>query len=316
MMAEAKTEATKPVSSKQERLIMYAAWAAVAVAFMLVLVKLGAWLLTGAVGILATFVDSLLDLCASGINMLAIRYALQAPDAEHRFGHGKAEALAGLAQGVFIASSALFLLVFALERVVNPEILVELELGLGVMAFSLLMTGCLVLAQRYVVRETGSLAVKADSLHYSADLLSGLAVILGMVLYWAGWLYADPVIAVLISIWILITALGLLHESTQHLLDRELPDEQREQIIALALAVEGVIELHDLRTRQSGQQRFIQLHITMAGDISLAQAHAIGEEVERRIMAEFNSAEVLVHHDPLKSDPLEPEQLNSGARES
>lgn len=316
MTVGSKTSAARAASSQQERLIMYAAWAAVAVAFALVLVKLGAWLLTGAVGILATFVDSLLDLCASGINMLAIRYALQEADAEHRFGHGKAEALAGLAQGLFIASSALFLLVFALERIVNPEIIVELELGLGVMAFSLLVTGCLVLAQRYVVRKTGSLAVKADSLHYSADLLSGLAVILGMVLYWSGWLYADPVIAVLISLWILKTALSLLYESTQHLLDRELPDEQRERIIALASAVEGVLELHDLRTRQSGQQCFIQLHVSMAGEISLAQAHVIGEEVERCIMAEFSSAEVLVHHDPFVPEQLGPEPLLSDSNKS
>ena len=290
--------ATSGTRTRAERLILLAGWASISVAVTLLLAKLVAWFMTGSVGVLAALVDSLLDLLASVINLIAIRYAMVPPDDEHKFGHGKAEALAGLGQSTFIASSALFLFVFSVERIVNPELIVELTLGSAVMGLSLILTALLVSFQRYVVNKTGSVAIKADSLHYSADFLSNSGVLLGLALYYWGWLYADPIIALLIAVFIFKSALEIGHESVQLLLDRELPMSEQEKIDEIAASYPGVIEVHDIRTRRSGPTKFIQLHLVMDGNMTLSAAHALSDEVESALRAEFEGADILIHQDP------------------
>ncbi|WP_068760120.1 cation diffusion facilitator family transporter, partial [Oleiphilus sp. HI0128] len=262
------------------------------------ILKIYAWIVTGSMGVLAALVDSLLDLAASLINMFAVRYALEPADEEHRFGHGKAESLAGLGQAIFIGSSAIFLLMYTVERIFNPELIESPEIGTWVMLFSMALTLVLVAYQRYVVRKTNSIAVKADSLHYSADLVTNAGILLGLALYYMGWLYSDPIIALLIGLYILKCAIEIGYEAIQLLLDRELPDEEINQIESLACEHENVIEIHDLRTRQSGQTKFIQFHLVMDGNMTLLAAHDLADEVHDKIKEFFPQSDIIIHQDP------------------
>lgn len=284
--------------TKSEKLIILASRASVLVAVCLLTMKFYAWVMTGSMGILAALVDSLLDLCASLINMAAVRYAMEPADKEHRFGHGKAEALAGLGQATFIASSAIFLIIYTLERIINPELIESPEIGTWVMFVSLGITMLLVTYQRYVVKMTGSVAIKADSLHYFTDILTNIGILVGIGLYYLGWLYADPIIAMLIGVFIFKSAYEIAYESVQLLLDRELPDEDQEKIMDIVLNHPFVIEVHDLRTRQSGQTKFIQFHMVLNGTITLLEAHKLSDQVHHAVQVAFPEADIFIHQDP------------------
>ena len=187
---------------RRAQLLRLATGASVTVAGVLIVGKLAAWLATGSVTVLASLVDSLMDAVASLINLIAVRYSLQPADDDHRFGHGKAEALAGLGQATFIAGSALFLLLEAVNRLVNPAPLEAVTAGIGVMAFAVVATLVLLGIQRHVIRLTASTAIKADSLHYATDLATNLTTILALVLASLGWDGADPLFALAIAIYI------------------------------------------------------------------------------------------------------------------
>jgi ferrous-iron efflux pump FieF len=286
------------LSKKSEILIVFATKASVFVAFILLIVKYYAWFETGSIGVLAALVDSLLDLGASLINMFAVRYALIPADDEHKFGHGKAEALAGLGQALFIVSSAVFLIIYTFERIINPKQLESFDIGLSIIVFSMALTFILVAYQRYVVKLTGSIAVKADSVHYSTDLISNAGILVGFGLAYLGWIYSDPIIGLLIGVYILKSALEIGYESVQLLIDRELPEEEQQLIHKLATKHSDVIEVHDVRTRQSGHTKFIQLHLVLDGGLTLLEAHVVSDEVERNIRKEFQYADILIHQDP------------------
>lgn len=282
-----------------DRLKRRAAVASVTVAMVLIAAKAAAWLTTGSVSLLSTLIDSALDLAASLINLIAIRQALQPADEEHRFGHGKAEPLAGLAQSGFVLGSAGFLLVHAGERLVRPTPVTNTEVGYAVMAMSIVLTMGLVLYQRFVVRRTGSLAISADSLHYSVDLLSNLGVMFALGLSSQfGWLWADPLVAIGIGLFILRSAWQILKQSLNLLMDRELPDEDRERIRRIARSHPEVIDIHDLRTRSSGTHVFIQFHLELDGNMTLLDAHTIADQVMNELERAFPDAEVLIHEDP------------------
>lgn len=287
------------VPETSAKLMKLATGAAVATAAMLIAVKFAAWLVTDSVAILSTLVDSLLDVFASAINLVAVRQALQPADREHRFGHGKAEALAGLGQSAFIAGSAVFLLLAAGQRLFAPVALKNGAVGLGVMAFSILATLALVQLQRYVIRRTNSLAIQADSLHYVGDVLVNGAVVVSILLTTTlGWVYADPLFAAAIAVYILRNSWKIAMASLDILMDRELPDEDRERIRDIVRANGDVRDLHDLRTRRSGQQIFIQMHLEMDPTLTLVRAHEISDEVEAQVRDAFPDAEVLIHQDP------------------
>lgn len=281
------------------QLMRRATYAAVAVAVVLIVVKLIAWLATDSVAMLSTLVDSTLDAFASFANLIAVRHALTPADDEHRFGHGKAEALSGLGQAAFIAGSAVFLLLAAGQRLLHPRPIEHEVAGIAVMVFSLVLTVGLVLYQTYAKRRTGSLAIAADALHYLGDILGNIAVIAALLLTAGlGWLWADPVFGAAIALFLLHSSWSIVRQSLDVLMDRELPDEDRSKIELLALAHDEVFEVHDLRTRSSGQQVFIQFHLVMQPDMSLREAHRIGDEVEAAILKAYPEAEVLVHLDP------------------
>jgi len=280
------------------RLMRLATYASVFTAAILIVAKLAAWIMTDAVSLLATLIDSCLDAVASVINLLAVHHALQPADAKHRFGHGKAESLAGLGQAAFITGSAFFLLLEGFQRLLHPQPLEVVAVGIWVMVFSIIATLGLVSLQTHVVKRTGSSAVRADSLHYKTDLFVNASVIAALLLTAYGWPGFDPVFAIAISLYILHSAWEIGHEAAQLLMDHELPDEDRQRIRDIVLQHPEARGIHDLRTRKSGTTVFIQLHLELDDELSLVQAHAISDEVEARIGAAYPNAEIIIHEDP------------------
>lgn len=288
-----------PLSTEHsERLMRRAGVAAVAVALVLIVIKLVAWEMTNSVSLLASLIDSFLDVLASGLNLIAIRYALIPPDDDHRWGHGKAEAVSGLAQAAFIGGSSLFLFLQAGRHLIEGTPPIELDVGLWVMGVSLLLTLALVLYQRHVLRQADSLAIEADSLHYVTDILTNLAVILALGLASLGWSIADPILAILIGLYILRAALLIGRKSFHHLMDQELPDDEREQILAVALKDSRVLGVHGLKTRRSGPRYVIQMHLELDGALSLIEAHRIADQVETNIRDAYPGADIITHQDP------------------
>ncbi len=290
-----------------------ATYASVSVASVLILAKTGAWLFTESVSLLSSLVDSLLDAGASIVNLLAVRHALQPADREHRFGHGKAEPLAGLAQSAFIAGSGIFLLLESADRLINPMPVENGAVGIAVMVLAIVLTLGLVLFQRYVVKKTNSVAIAADSLHYRVDILVNAAVIVSLVLAsYQGWLLADPLFAIAIVAYMAWGSLSIARESINSLMDRELPDEDRIRIRDIAMGHPEVLDVHDMRTRTAGPDTFIQLHLELPGHLLLEEAHRISDEVMYRVEDAFPNAEVLIHQDPEGVDERRDEIEASG----
>ena len=286
-----------------------AAWASVSVSLFLVGIKAFAYFASHSVAMLASLADSALDLFTSSINLIAIRQALTPADAEHRFGHGKAEPLAGLAQGAFITASALFLVIQAVNRILAPEPIEHSIAALVVMCVAIACAIGLILYERQVVAKTGSLAVEADQTHYFGDLATNIGVVLALLLSsFLGWTLADPLIAIAVSGVMLWTALGVGRQSFNQLMDRELPDEERARICRIAQSHRAVKNVHDLKTRMAGLSTFIQLHLALDPEISLAQAHVISDAVERALLDAYPGAEVIIHQDPagLEPEPMLP----------
>ncbi|MCX7354607.1 MAG: cation diffusion facilitator family transporter [Alphaproteobacteria bacterium] len=289
----------RETSAEHGRLMRRATYASVSVAAILIGLKFAAWLATGSVSMLATLVDSMLDAVASLVNLFAVRQALTPADREHRFGHGKAEPLAGLIQSAFIAGSALFLLVEVARRFVHPQAVEEGGLALVVMAVSVVMTLGLVTFQRYVVRKTASLAITADKLHYLGDMLANISVAVALILATQFGLHlADPIFGAIIAVYIVWSAWEIIRQSLDQLMDRELPDEERTRIREIALSHPEVRGVHDLRTRASGRDKFIQLHIELERLATLARAHEVSAAVEAKLREAFPGAEVIIHQDP------------------
>ncbi|CAE6919249.1 CDF family cation-efflux transporter FieF [Vibrio sp. B1FLJ16] len=281
------------------RLVTAAAWTAAIVATLLLLVKVITWWVTGSVSLLASLIDSMLDIAASVVNLVVVRYALQPADREHAFGHGKAESLAALAQAMFISGSAVFLILNGIERFFRPQALHTPELGVYVSLFAMVVTLGLVTFQKYVVRVTGSQAIAADSLHYQTDLYMNGAIMVALGLSYFGVTQADAVFAVGIGLFIFYSAFKMVSEAIQTLLDRKLPDEELDQIRSECLSVKGVLGVHQLRTRMSGPTRFIQLHLELDDNLRLIEAHYIADKVEENLLAAFPGADVLIHQDPI-----------------
>jgi ferrous-iron efflux pump FieF len=288
-----------PVPPEQrERLLRRATAASAALAIALAAGKAAAWSLTGSVALLASLVDSALDAGASLITAFAVRYSLKPPDAEHRFGHGKSEALAGLAQATLIGASATFLIVHAIRRFADPRPLSSIPVGIGMMLASIAATSALVLYQRHVLRATGSNAIRADALHYVSDLATNVATLAALWLASRGMTRLDPIFAVAIALSTLYGAAHIARDTLRVLMDRELPPEIQERIRNIALAHDEVKGVHDLRTRMSGPTMLIQLHLEMDGGLQLSDAHRISDEVERAILAAYPGSDVVIHEDP------------------
>jgi ferrous-iron efflux pump FieF len=282
-----------------QQLRIYATYASLGVAAVLIAAKLVVWISTGSVALLSSLVDSLVDAAASLVNFFAVRHATVPADREHRFGHGKAEPLAALGQSAFLVGSAVLLMFEAVRRLVSPAPVAAAGFGIAVMVFSIILTIGLVTYQRHVVRRTGSLAIGADELHYRGDLLlnGGVIATLAITSLFSVPLL-DPVFGAAVGLWIIYSAVKIARLSLTQLMDREMPDEERAQVRAIAESHPEVTAVHDIRTRIAGPTTFIQLHIEMDGAMNLLHAHEVSDAVEARLRRAFPHAEIMIHEDP------------------
>lgn len=288
------------MAADTQRLMKAATVASTGVAVLMVVGKTGAWLATGSVSMLSSLVDSALDLVSSLITFFAVRTALTPADAEHRFGHGKAEALAGLAQAGFITASGIALLLTVADRFLRPQPVREEGIGLAMSAVAIVITIALVSFQTYVARRTRSIAIAADRAHYLTDIVGTLAA--GAAIYLSGRFdepMIDTVVAGLVALYLMRGAWGVARGSLDVLMDRELPEAERQKVIDIARAHPEVRGVHDLRTRSSGLTKFIQLHIELDPTLGFVPAHAIGDRIEAEIEKAFPGAEIILHVDPL-----------------
>ena len=282
------------------RLQRAASYTSLSVALLLVGAKIWGWQQTSSVALLSSLVDSFLDVMASGITVVAVRVALRPADSEHRFGHGKAEGLAALAQSLIITASAIYVLTEAIERLFVPQAIAKPEIGVGVMALSIVLTTCLVLFQNSVVKKTGSMAISADAMHYRADLFVNVGVLAAIPLTnLTGITYIDPMVGIAIAVYILFGTFEMGSNALDVLLDRELSHEKRKRIEAVAREHPAVKGFHDLRTRFGGNRYFIQFHLELDPDMTLLHAHLIMDEIEDKVRAMFPRCEIIVHTDPL-----------------
>lgn len=271
----------------------------VAVAAVLVSAKTAAWVASGSVALLASLADSGLDLLASLITLYAVRYAVVPPDAEHRFGHGKAEAFASLMQGGLVFASAALVGREAIVGILDPRPIAAGGWAVAVMGLSVVLTVGLISMQSWVLRRTRSVAVTGDRAHYAADLASNLAAmagIAGAALLGLHWL--DAAAGLLVALWLLWGAIGVFREAGAQLMDHELPVPDRERIIALMTADPRIQDVHQLRTRASGPYVHIQMHADLDPDSTLAAAHEAVVAAEKRVLEAFPAADIIIHADP------------------
>lgn len=282
------------------RLTALATTLSVLTAAALTVLKLVSWRASGSTSLLASTADSALDLVAAMATFWAVRYAVSPPDAEHRWGHGKAEAYAGLLQAGLVLASAALVAREAVARLVAPQPVTGEAQGLVVMAVSLAATVALITVQGWVVRRTRSVAVAGDRAHYAADLVSNIAAAGGLALARAtGEPRWDALAGLAVAAWLVWGAVGVLRGASREIMDRELDDAEREEILRLAVADPRVLGVHQVRTRASGPFLHVQMHMDLAPDQSLVEAHHVIAAAERRILAAFPSADVLIHPDPL-----------------
>lgn len=276
-----------------------AAAASVVMALSLAILKLWASVETSSVAMLGSLADTALDLVASLVTFLGVRWAAMPADAEHRFGHGKAEALAALIQVILITISAIGIAWRALDRFGSGERTEGLELGVGVSIVAIVATFALLAYQRHVIRRTASVAIHTDHIHYQSDLLLNVAVIAALVLdQLFGWRLADPLFGLGIAAWLLYNAWSAASHSIDQLMDREWPEQEREAFLAAAREYPELAGLHDLRTRHSGSHRFVQFHVWVPADWTVAHAHERMDAVEQALQDRFPATEIIIHLDP------------------
>jgi len=276
-----------------------AAFASIAVALLLVGLKLWASIQTSSTAMLGSLADSALDLIASIATLVGVWIAAQPADDNHRFGHGKAESLAAMFQVMLIALSAAAIGFRAIEKMAEGGRTSAAAEGIGVSVIAIVATFGLLYWQRHVIRKTGSVAISADHMHYQSDLLLNLAVIAALALdQYAGLGRADPLFGLAIAAWLLWGAWRAATEAIDHLMDREWPEEKRQRFVRLAAKHPELRNLHDLRTRTSGTQDFAQFHVDMPAGMTVEQAHDIIERVEEDLCSHFRDLELFIHIDP------------------
>lgn len=291
------------MSNSKAQWVKIATYASVLTAITLVFIKAVAWVRTDSVGILASLLDSALDVVSSIMIAVAVIISQMPPDDEHRFGHGKAEPLAALAQSIFIAGSAFYLIIYSIERIWHTQPIQHADSAMLYMTFTLIMTVMLISFQRFIIYKTNSTAIRADSLHYISDVATNLIVIVGLWLSHIQWL--DPLLGFLIAVFILTSAFKIALDSGNQLLDHELPETFRKELQEIILNTPNVKGFNDLRTYQSGPNRFVQFDIELDDNLTLREAHHITEEVTTNLKEHDPDLDVMIHQEPvsLKDHP-------------
>mgnify|MGYP005990804233 CR=1 FL=1 len=286
---------TKP---NYDYLVKLASSAAVLVAIVLVTTKVWAWWASGSAAMLASATDSLLDVFASLTSLVILRFSLAPADEDHKFGHGKAENLAALMQSSFVLGSAILLIFHGIDRIIEPNVIKQTNLAIGVSVVAIVLTLALVVLQKYVISKTKSVAISADSLHYQTDLYLNLGVIIALILSAYQMPYADGIFTILVGFFLMFGAGKIIYQSVQDLMDKELEPAEISAIKAIINSNTKALGFHELRTRQSGKMKFIQFHLELDDNLTLLAAHSIADEIEHAIKQEFLYTEVLIHQDP------------------
>ncbi|CAM2068543.1 Cation diffusion facilitator family transporter [Sulfidibacter corallicola] len=300
------TTAAAPLTSEQTgRLIRRATYASVAVASSLIGLKVMAWTVTGSVSVLSSLMDSLLDALASAINFWAVGRALKPPDRNHRYGHGKLEAVSALIQSAIITASSAYIIYESVQRFSEPRQVEQGAVGILVMVISIVMTLALVTYQKHVVRQTHSLAIDSDQLHYTGDLLMNATIIVSLLFsHYLRITWVDPLFGLLIAGYIFNAARQITTGALDMLMDRELADEIRQDVLTIARSVPRVEDVHDLRTRRSGHRYLVQIHVEVDPLTSLREAHQVSEKVQEKIVQAYPQMEIFIHLDPAgEGDP-------------
>lgn len=279
-------------------LVRFAAIASSMTALILVIIKLYAWLVTDASSMLASTTDSLLDLFASLSNLIILKFALAPADEQHKFGHGKAESLAGLVQAAFMLGSALLLLFTGIDRLITPRQVIHGEVAIWVTLIALLLTLLLVILQRQTIKKTASIVISADNMHYQSDLLLNLGVLLAIIVSQGPWQGADGLFTLMVGGYLLWGGGTIIWASVYQLMDHELTQPELELIKTIVSQNKQALGFHELRTRQAGPKRFIQFHLELDDNLSLLDAHGIGVAIEHEITIALAPCEVFIHHDP------------------
>jgi ferrous-iron efflux pump FieF len=282
-----------------EKLLRRATTASVSVAITLIGLKTWGYIESGSVALFGTLLDSVMDTLSSIIIFAAVRLSMVPADEDHRFGHGKAEAIAGLLQAFVIVATSFLLMFEVVDKILNPRNIEKANLGIGIIIVSIVLTIMLVLYQKYVARRTGSVAIEADGMHYTGDILLNFGVAVALILGgYFNMVYADPIFGGIACLYLLYSAYQVFISSTDVLMDKEMDDEERDSIIEIIRSHSAVRDIHELRTRRSGLNIFIQFHMVLDEDISLHKAHVISDQVEFKLLQTYQNAEVLIHADP------------------
>ncbi len=290
------------VSRDYGRLIKSAIKVSVILAVILTAAKAAVWLFSGSETMLASLADSVMDGLGASITFFAVRYSLNPPDGEHNYGHGKAEAVAGLFQAFTVGFTVVLVIWHSIEKLVQPEALTHTAWALVVTGISMLLEAVVILYQGKIIRLTGSAAVKADNIHIRADFLFNCGVLLSLTLVnFTGIVRFDSVFAIILGLLILVGAFRIGLVSVNMLLDRNLPERITEGILRTAMETGGVLSVHGLRTRQAGKVRFVQMHLVMDGGVSLEDAHRISDQVEQQIKEAYPGTDVIIHAEPMNN---------------
>lgn len=273
--------------------------AGVVLAILLSLLKFYAFLKTDSLAIFSSFVDSITDLFASLITLIAVYFSSKPANLSHRYGYGKTEALSALLQAGFVGISGLFVIIDGIKRLILPVEIEQTSMGIFIMLFSIFATFLLVAYQTYVANKTSSLAIKADRAHYTIDFLTNAAVVLSLLfVHFFNFLYFDVLAALFISIYLLYNAYQLATEAIEMITDKELPDEIRANVEKIVIQSKGIHGLHDFRTRNLGGIYYFELHLEIDGNMPLFKAHEITDKVEKKILDVYPNSQVLIHQDP------------------
>lgn len=286
---------------RNHKLIKFSTYVTVSSVLLIIIAKLYGWISSNSVTMLASLIDSLLDICISIMNLLTVRYSLQPPDNEHRFGHEKAEDIAVFVQSTFFGLSGIYLIFNSIVRVISLE---EAKTNytiehIYILVFSTVITLFLVLFQNYIAKKTKSQVIEADLLHYATDFLTNTCAIIGIfvAMHWNTPVF-DSIAASVIAIYIILTAIKMFKRAFRNLMDHEMADSEKQTIIDTIKANKKVLGFHDLKTRYAGMKPFIQFHLELDETIQLKDAHLIAIEIEQDILDKFPNAEIIIHQDP------------------
>jgi len=275
-----------------------ALYCSTSIASCILLVKIYGFWVTDSMTLLASVIDSMLDIFSSLINLIAVILAIAPPDNNHRFGKNKIEDLAIFAQSIFFFALGAYMIFSAMQRFITPQIVSSLDTGINVMIISMMLTAVLLVYQSYVLRKTKSRIVTADKLHYFGDFLSNAVAIISLYLS-AKWYIVDAICSIFIAIYIIVSAYKLFIQAVRNLIDHEFSKEDKSKILqVLARYSHDVYGVHELKTRYAGNKPFIQFHLEMPGDMSLLDAHKISDNITAELEALFIGAEVIIHQDP------------------